>query len=86
MNDTAAPKIDPMTEMVTLHVPKASGEDRMLFIGLNGKAWNIPRGTTVEVPKPVADIYYQSVQNAEAADRYAEAKQQEMTKVYGAPV
>ena len=67
MNDTAAPKIDPMTEMVTLHVPKASG-------------------TTVEVPKPVADIYYQSVQNAEAADRYAEAKQQEMTKVYGAPV
>lgn len=65
---------NPMKQMVSLHIPKASGEDRTVPIGLNGKCWNIPRGVTVEVPKPVADIYYTAQENANNADKYSESK------------
>lgn len=77
---------DPMQEMVSLHIPKASGEDRSVFIGLNGKAWNIPRGVTVQVPKPVADIYYTSQEAVAEKDKYSEEKQKDMLVVHGAPV
>lgn len=65
---------NPMKQMVSIHIPKASGEDRTVFIGLNGKGWNIPRGVTVEVPKPVADVYYAAQENANKADEYSESK------------
>lgn len=84
--ETKAVKANPMKEMVSLHIPKVSGEDRCVYIGLNGKAWSIPRGVTVQVPKPVADIYYMALKAAEARDKYIEAKQKDMTVVHGAPV
>lgn len=65
---------NPMMEMVSLHIPKASGEDRTVFIGLNGRSWNIPRGITVEVPKPVADVYYAAQENINKADEYSESR------------
>ena len=79
-------KKNPMNEMVSLHIPKQSGEDRSVFIGLNGKGWNIPRGVTVEVPKPVAEVYYSAMANASAADKYSEEKQRDMAVIHGAPV
>ena len=81
----AADKKDPMQEKVSLHIPKMSGEDRSVFIGLNGKGWSIPRGVTVEVPKPVAEIYWAAQANADAAEQYADATQRESKDVHGAP-
>ena len=81
----AADKKDPMQEKVSLHIPRMSGEDRSVFIGLNGKGWSIPRGVTVEVPKPVAEIYWASQANADAAEQYSDAKQRDSRIVHGAP-
>ena len=75
---------DPMMEKVMVHVPKIPGEDPMLYVGLNGKGWNIPRGKSVEVPKPVADIITQSQICASIADAYTEEKQKLMKVVQGA--
>jgi hypothetical protein len=47
-----------------------------VFVGLNGKAWNIPYDQYVEVPKPVADIIMASQHNARLAREYSEAQQQ----------
>jgi hypothetical protein len=69
-------KTDPMQEMVRVFVPRVPGEDKTLFVGLNGKGWNIPRDEYVEVPKPVADIIMASQHNARLAREYSEAQQQ----------
>ena len=37
---------------------------------VNGKAWQIQRGKTVEVPKYVLDAYDNNQKNLEAADKY----------------
>lgn len=67
---------DPMQEMERIFVPRVPGEDKTVFVGLNGKAWNIPRDQYVEVPKPVADIIMASQHNARLAREYSEAQQQ----------
>jgi len=74
---------DPMKEKVTVFVHKISGEDPMLYVGLNGKAWNIPRGVSVEVPKPVAEIIKESQVCASVADSYSTEKQNMMKIVQG---
>ena len=76
--------IDPMQEKVSIHIPKASGDEPILFVGLNGKNWTIPRGKTVEVPKPVADIIYDSLRNVEAEDNFRMSQQKLMNVVQGA--
>ena len=70
---------DPMMEMERIFVPRIPGEDKSLFVGLNGKGWNIPRDEYVEVPKPVADIVLASQRNARIAREYSESKQREAT-------
>lgn len=48
---------DPMKEMVTVRLPRATGdEENSVFVGLNGKGYRIERGVPVTLPKPVADI------------------------------
>lgn len=48
---------DPMSEMVTLQLPRATGrEENYVFVGLNGKGYKVMRGVPVRVPRPVADI------------------------------
>lgn len=79
------PKADPMQEKVSVHIPRASGEDQNLVVGLNGKLWIIPRGKTSEVPKPVYDIIKQSERNADIAHGYSDNQQEIAKKVQGAP-
>lgn len=74
---------DPMQEKVTVFVPKIPGDDPMLYVGLNGKGWNIPRGMNVEVPKPVADIIAQSQKNAGIVDAFSRDKQRLMHEKQG---
>lgn len=69
---------------VSVFVPKVPGEDPTLWVGLNGQAWNIPRGKRTEVPADVAEIVFQREQNAILADEYAAKKQADMNIVHGA--
>lgn len=71
---------------VTLVIPRDPGGEQMMFIALNGKAYNIPRGKPVEVPKAVAEIYYRSIQAEEISYAYSDEQQREMNVVQGAPV
>lgn len=49
--------VDPMSVMVTRAVPHApAGEQQSLWVCLNGKTYNIPRGQAVELPGPVWEI------------------------------
>lgn len=44
-------------KLVTVTLPRATGsEENFVFVGLNGKGWNIMRGVPVRVPRPVYDI------------------------------
>ena len=69
---------------VSVFVPKVPGEDPILWVGLNGQAWSIPRGKRTEVPADVAEIVFQREQNAQLADEYAARKQEDMKVVHGA--
>lgn len=72
-------------EMVSVYVPKISGEDPTLFVGLNGKSWSIPRGKRVEVPIDVARIVEESEKNAQIADEFSDEKRKDMDVIHGAP-
>jgi len=74
---------DPMKEMVDVYVPKIPGEDMNLFVSLNGSTYLIPRGKTVQVPKPVADIIHRSEKALEAAEEYSEAERKKKDVVAG---
>ena len=71
--------------MVSVYVPKISGEDPTLFVGLNGKSWSIPRGKRVEVPADVARIIEEAERNARIADEFSDVKRKEMDVIHGAP-
>ena len=71
--------------MVSVYVPKVSGEDPTMFVGLNGKSWSIPRGKRVEVPADVARIIEEAERNAQIADEFSDVKRKEMDVIHGAP-
>lgn len=65
-------------EKVSIFVPKVPGEDPILWVGLNGRSWSIPRGKRVEVPAAVADIVRQYEENTQIADEYADEKRRDL--------
>lgn len=69
---------NPMDVKESVLIHKASGEEPMVWVGLNGKAWHIPRGKRVEIPKPVADILYQSERAKDEADKYIAEEQERL--------
>ena len=61
----AAKKPVKQTDRVSVTIPRARGhEDPNLFVGINGKNYLIPKGSTVEVPPEVAE----EIWRAEAAE------------------
>lgn len=61
--------------MVDVFLPRATGrEENFVFVGLNGKGYQILRGQTVRVPEPV----YRILMDAELArgrqERFMEAQ------------
>ena len=66
-------------EKVTVFVEKESGEPPMLFVGINGKNWQIPRGKSVQVPKSVADMVNARQRMKRFRDEYS-SRQQELSK------
>ena len=68
---------DPMRELVTVSLPRATGkEEDVVFVGLNGKGYTIRRGVAVRVPRPVYEILAES-QRQEQRQRDYIRRQQE---------
>ena len=66
-----SPVTDEINERVSVTIPRArAGEDPNFFVGINGKNYIIPKGTTQEVPPEVAaeiDRYNKAVDAMYAA-------------------
>lgn len=74
----AAANKNPMDVKERVFIPKAAGEEPCVLVGLNGKNYNIPRGKPWEVPKPVADILYQSERAKDEAEKFIAEEQARM--------
>lgn len=58
-------------EMVEVRLPKApKTEQNFQFVGVNGKTFQVPRGKSVKVPKPVAQVLAYSETAKNAAEEY----------------
>ena len=79
-------KANPMQEIVDVFLPYVSGEEPMAYAGLNGKAWNIPRGSTQKIPKPVANILYESERAKRKEREYIEKQQRIMRETKDNPI
>lgn len=86
MAETKAITKNPMEIMETVFVPKIPGEADTVFVGLNGRSWTFPRGKSVQVPKPVADILRQQQEYQTAAEEYSEMLQKRMKETEKNPV
>ncbi|MBQ1271700.1 MAG: hypothetical protein IIY11_08600 [Clostridia bacterium] len=71
-------------EKVTVFVDKESGEPPMLFVGINGKNWQIPRGKSVEVPKSVADMVEARKRMKRFREEYSSRQQELSREIQGA--
>lgn len=59
--------VDEWDEKRTVRLPKAhDGEDKSLYVAVNGRSFMVPKGVTVEVPLPV---YERIMIMLEAEDR-----------------
>lgn len=71
-------------EKVTVFVDKESGEPPMLFVGINGKNWQIPRGKSVQVPKSVADMVEARKRMKRFLEEYSSRQQELSREIQGA--
>lgn len=78
-------KTNPMQDMVSVYIPKTSGEEPNMFVCLNGRTWLLPRGKHSEVPRPVAEIIWQSEKAQAEAEEFAEREKEKMNTIFGAP-
>lgn len=46
----------PVSDYVTIQLPRVKGESESQFVALNGKTYLIKKGVPVNVPKGVAEI------------------------------
>lgn len=78
---------DPMKDMVDVRLPRATGkEEDSLFVGLNGKGYNIKKGVPVRVPRPVYDILMERERQIDRQAAFEEEQQrqaQEKARMYG---
>ena len=86
--DNAAPEANEkagVPNKVKVFLPKIPGEENTVFVGLNGKGYQVPRGKQVEVPAAVAEILNNVEKNREYAEKYSEEQKAKMHVVQGAP-
>ena len=58
-------------EMVEVRLPKApKNEQNFQFVGVNGRTYQVPKGKTVKVPKPVAQVLAYSEAAKSAAEEF----------------
>lgn len=73
-------------QMVEVFLPKVPGEAPYQYVGVNGKAWQIPRGKKTQVPEYVAKVLEDCQKAQDAADEYSAEEQKKMKVIQGAPV
>lgn len=67
--------VNPMDIKEKLFIPRGRrSEENFIIITLNGKHYQIQKGVEVEVPRPVAEVYRESVRLIDQADNYIEGK------------
>ncbi len=60
---------DPMQIRVTKYVPKLpANEQQNIYVNINGKGFNIPRGKNVDMPLPVWEIIERALNAEEKYD------------------
>lgn len=65
---------DPWKETRTLFVPRGrAGEQQFVYVSINGKAWKVPRGRSVEMPLPVYERLVIMLERDAAAQRYRDS-------------
>lgn len=72
-------------EMVEVYLPKVPGEANEKYVGLNGKAWQIPRGKKTKVPMAVAEILQLAQEAEDAAEKFSDEEQKKMAIIQGLP-
>ena len=82
--ETSTP-VNEMEIMEEIYLHKLPGEGPTKFVGLNGKAWSIPRGKKWKVPKPIAGILKDSDAALEEAEAFSDAEKAKAKVVFGAP-
>ena len=61
--------VDPMQERVTKYVPKLpANEQQNIYVNINGKGFNIPRGKNVDMPLPVWKIIERALKAEEKCE------------------
>jgi hypothetical protein len=77
--ETASAPVDPMKELTTVFLPRATGkEENFILVGLNGKVWKIMKGVPVQVPRPVAAILAESNRAERRLDEWDQKQQGKM--------
>lgn len=67
--------MNPMDIKERIFIPRGrKGEENFILLTLNGKHYQIQKGVEVEVPRPVAEIYRESIRLTDKADIYIENK------------
>ena len=65
------------SDYVTVTLPRATGkEENFVFVGLNGKGWNIMKGVPVRVPRAVAQILAESQRQQQRQAEYIRQRQE----------
>lgn len=67
--------MDPFAETVKIKLPLIRGQGDV-HVGVNGRFWQIQRGVSVDVPKPV----YEVLQHQEEMELVAQAYEEELAK------
>lgn len=64
---------NPWKDMVKIKLPKAPrGESNYIIASVNGKVYKIQKGVTVDVPRPIAKVIENSMNDADRADEFIE--------------
>lgn len=67
-------------EMVTINVPRVKGAGRGMYVSVNGNSWFVPWGKKQEVPRYVAEVIENSIEQDE---RTAEMIEEHETRFIG---
>lgn len=78
----AAKKTEAKTDgRIKVHLPRpAKGQADFITVGLNGKIYQIKKGEDVLVPRPVAEIIFNSELAKDDAYNFSEAKMAEANR------
>ena len=74
-------KTNTTSDYVTVSLPRATGkEENFVFVGLNGKGWTIQRGIPVRVPRPVAQILWESLRQQQRQAAFIRERQEQAAR------